>query len=119
MEANRSASRAKVRCASSGDVLRFRASTQARKLGEAIDHIEGWHKDLDKWYEMGGQTISKEEQCVMLLRMLPEHTPSWLAQTLEDYFEYEPTNAKLAKLRRTRLQIAQSAVSARIASTLI
>ena len=70
---------------------------RAKKLSETIDHIGLWEKELERYYEMGGQVIPEEEKVVILLKMLPSDTPGWMVQALEDMNEYESMKAKLDK----------------------
>ena len=38
--------------------------------------VEAWEKLRDRYYEMGGQKVQSDEQCVILLKMLPSDTPA-------------------------------------------
>ena len=70
---------------------------RAKKISETIDHIGLWEKELERYYEMGGQVIPEEEKVVILLKMLPSDTPGWMVQALEDMNEYESMKSRLDK----------------------
>ena len=58
---------------------------RAKKLSELTDAIESWEKLRDRHYQMGGQTVKGDEQCVISLKMLPPDTPSTMVMALEVY----------------------------------
>ena len=48
-----------------------------------MDAIETWDKLREKYQEMGGQEVVPNEQCVIILRMLPADTPPSLVMSLQ------------------------------------
>jgi hypothetical protein len=56
---------------------------KAKRLGELVDAIESWDKLHEKYQEMGGQEVVPDEQCVIILRMLPSDTPPSLVMSLQ------------------------------------
>ena len=61
----------------------------ARKVSELMDTIESREKLRDRYYEMGGQTVQSDEQCVILLKMLPPDTPAAMIMSLEECQDVE------------------------------
>ena len=53
----------------------------AKKLSELMEAIESWEKLRDRCYEMGGQTVQGDDQCVILLSrcflLSPRRPWSW------------------------------------------
>jgi hypothetical protein len=68
---------------------------RAKKLSDLIEIVEAWEKLRDRYYEMGGQEVQSDEQCVILLKMLPPDTPASMVMVLEDYTDFEALKAKL------------------------
>ena len=48
---------------------------KVKKLGELVDIIEACDKLHEKYQEMGGMEVAADEQCVIILRMLPVDIP--------------------------------------------
>jgi hypothetical protein len=70
---------------------------RAKRLADLIETVEAWEKLRDRYYEMGGQEVQSDEQCVILLKMLPSDTPASMIMVLEDYTNYDALKAKLEK----------------------
>ena len=70
---------------------------RAKRLADLIETVEAWEKLRDRYYEMGGQEVQSDEQCVILLKMLPSDTPASMIMVLEDFTNYEALKAKLEK----------------------
>ena len=62
-----------------------------------MDSIGSWEKPRDRYYEMGGQTVQSDEQCVILLKMLPPDTPATRVMALEECTSFDALKAKLEK----------------------
>ena len=71
--------------------------SKAKKLSDLMETIEAWEKLRDRYYEMGGQVVQGDEQCVILLKMLPPDTPASMVMVLEDYTDFDALKAKLEK----------------------
>ena len=56
---------------------------KAKRLGELVDAIETCDKLHEKYQEMGGQEVVPDEQCVIILRMVPSDTPPSLVMSLQ------------------------------------
>ena len=57
---------------------------KAKRLGEPADKIEAWDKLHEKYQEMGGMEVAPDEQCAIILRMLPVDTHPSLVMSLQD-----------------------------------
>ena len=62
-----------------------------------MESIESWEKLRDRYFDMGGQTVQGDEQCVILLKMLPPDTPATMVMALEEYTDFDALKAKLEK----------------------
>ena len=67
-----------------GDI---RNPPKAKRLGDLVDAIEAWDKLHEKYQEMGGMEVARDEQCVIILRMLPTDTPPSLVMSLQGITE--------------------------------
>ena len=62
-----------------------------------MDANEPWEKLRDRHYEMGGQTVQSDGQCVILLKMLPPDAPATMVMALQECTEFDALKKKLAK----------------------
>ena len=55
---------------------------KAKRLGELVDAIEACDKLHEKYQQMVGMEAAPDEQCVIILRMLPADKPPSLVMSL-------------------------------------
>ena len=70
---------------------------KADKLNKLVDFIDAWEKLKEKYYEMGGQQIQTEDQCTIILKMLPNDTPPSMVMQLQEYTDIDSLKAKIEK----------------------
>ena len=70
---------------------------RSKKLSELMDDVEAWEHNIEDFMALGGQDISNEEKCVIVLKMMPPDTPATLIMALEDHADFETLKAKLDK----------------------
>ena len=68
---------------------------RAKKLSAFMEAIEAREKLRGLYYEMGGQEVQSDKQCVILLKMLPPDTPATMVMLLEECKDFEAFNTKL------------------------